>query len=210
MTPMPVLRLFTFIACVYFLCMFSSCCSEDKNCAAGSPSIGQLPYALNEQLVFKDTLGKTIRVQLANSYNTSPSYIIEGTCSTPHKEIDCSASLSIVASSIIDSNNFLPANQKGFGISIEQQSLVNQQLNNYSVNAFGAAFITGTYKNGEITLYQCSPINQYTTPSKVYPLAYEFISNNSFGVNKSVSTPTGRLISFTLHSDTAHVFYIVE
>lgn len=207
---MPILRLVTFIAILYFLFTLSSCCSDDKNCAAGSPSMGQLPYALNEELVFKDTQGKTIRVQLANSYNTSSSYVIEGTCSTPHKEINCSARLSIMAASVIDSNHFLPANQKGFDISIEQHSLTNQQLNNYSVNAFGAGFISGTYQNGEITLYQGTPINQYTTPSKVYPVAYEFISNNAFGVNKTVSTPAGRLISFTLHSDTAHVFYIVE
>ncbi|MES2561048.1 MAG: hypothetical protein V4590_14985 [Bacteroidota bacterium] len=206
----PVLKLITLVCFGYSSFILNSCCSDDKNCAAGSPSMGQLPYSLNERLVFKDSHGKTIYIQLSGTYDTSPSYKIDGSCSTPRKEVNCSAKLSLLSSSIIDSNNFIPANQRAFAVSVERHDNTNQQVTHYSLSAFGTAFLFGPYQNGNITLIEGTLINQYQTPSKVYPVAYSVVTNNGFGIHKSVSSPEGRLISFTLQSDTAHIFYIVE
>lgn len=204
------LPLITLLCLGYTSFILNSCCSDDKKCTAGSPSMGQLPYAPNERLVFKDTLGKTIYIQLSETFNTSPAYTIDGSCSTPRKEGTCSATLSLLSSSITDSNNFIPANQRTFSVSVESHDNTGQQLSHYGLSAFGTAFIFGPYQNGTIALTKGSFINQYQTPSKVYPVAYSIVSTNGFGVNKTVSSPEGRLISFTLQSDTNHVFYVVE
>jgi hypothetical protein len=194
----------------YISFILGSCCSDTKNCPAGSNALGRMPYSLNERVVFKDSSGRSISIQMAGSFEYSPAYEIEGRCSTPRKDGVCHSTVSLFSASVIDSSNLLSANQKSFVVSIDRTDDINQQVYTYSLSAFGWGIIYGKVQNGEILIDQGNRILQYKTPFKTYPEVFEFIHSGPLNISKTVSSSTGRVISFTLSSDTSQVFYVVE
>lgn len=200
----------TLLCLGYFSFILGSCCRDDKNCPAASPALGNLPYSPNELLVFKDVTGRTISVKLNGAYNYSTPYAIEGKCGMMQKDDKCAASKSLSASAIIDSPAFLKNYEQGFNVSIQEQQLTNSVLTQYYLNAFETAFFFGNYQNNDIQFTNATAVQQYQTPHKVYPLVYSFINKHAYGTNKTIVSPTGRLISFTLLADTTHTFYAVE
>jgi hypothetical protein len=188
--------------------ILASCCSDGKNCEAGNTSLGTFPYAYGETLVFADSLDNRIYVKLANEPNGSTAYDLEGSCSTPRKELHCESSISLNRETVTDSAGLLGVNQRFFYCSISKGE---GMPTSYALGAFGEAYFYINDYGSSNNIPYATPLPSYSTPHHTYTNVY--INTNSvipYQGKRVVFTPSGRLISFTMGQDSTHFFYAVE
>jgi hypothetical protein len=208
---MKILQLITFFTIGSAAWILSSCCSKDQNCAEGNLSLGAFPYQYNQQIVFADTSGKRIRVQLKEGFVGTPQYRIDGSCSMPRKDGTCSSSIRLDQSVVIDSNNVLDPKYRYFTCSIQKSQ---DRPSDYSFGAFGLPPVSIWNYGNANNVYYGEKVPVYTTPYKTYNDVYTNIPATKsympgYG-SRIVFTQNGILISFTLSKDTTHTFYLVE
>jgi hypothetical protein len=202
------IKLFVVFFCFILLAeILSSCCSDDKYCPAGNPEAAGLPYTANETIQFADSAGHRIFIRMADEIKSSAAYQIDGSCSMPRKEMYCGAHVSLSHASFTDSADIIPFRYRNLACSIDQSG----DGNDLWISGLGGSLVS-IFKYGKDNIvYNATELAAYTTPFRTYTNVYRTVSVMPVG-RKSITVFTlqGRLVSFTIPTDTTRVFYVVE
>lgn len=209
-------RFIPILAFIPLAIYLSSCCTGDKQCPAGDPTkYPAFPYALGESLLFKDSAGQMLSVTFGSSYSSSPSSSHEGAChGSSRKVIECNSSVQLTGI-VSDPSNLLTPLEKQFIVGQSRSEESGSKPVTLSVNAFGmVSFILFNYGMEQPTMHPpATPLSSYQTPYKSYSTVWtntQYQPGNSVFIQKFVWSSTGRLISFSVHNDTTHLFHVVE
>jgi len=208
---MKPIHLITAFAFASFAWILSSCCSDDKHCAAGSSALGTLPYTAGQTIVFADSADNKITVRLTDEPDASEAYTAESSCSFMHKEEYCESSIGIRMKTISDSTGILTAQQRYFHATLSKAEEVG--VTGYSLGAFGGVNIGINDYGAANTVYNAIQLDSFVTPFHTYTNVYvndPIILYPGMQGKKYVFTRSGKLISFSIPQDSTHIFYLVE
>lgn len=210
---MKPIHLITFFAFASFAWILSSCCSDDKHCSAGSSSLGTLPYTTGQNIVFADSAGNKIAIQLTNELDASEAYTLDGSCSAMRKEQYCESSIALHMKAITDSAGILTSQQRYFHATLSKAEEIRTTVS-YTLGAFGVANIGINDYGAANTVYDVIQLDSFVTPFHTYTNVYANDPSKIYypGMQgkKYVFTQNGKLISFSAPQDSTHIFYLVE
>ncbi|MFZ4798550.1 MAG: hypothetical protein ACOYMA_13720 [Bacteroidia bacterium] len=200
---------------VLFIFFISSCCSDDKVCPdASTNNFSNLPYQIGQKITFKDSLGRTIELQLGKNINCSKGSVQKSSCSYMHQQFPCQQSININTETINDPNKLVKISVP-FNISLSKsEDVKNTEM--YHLSAFGyqANFYGKKYSDSIENSKSFNKIISYKTPYKTYQNVFESKTQNSISPSiynsKFVIDNQGKLLSFSLQWDTLNMFHLVE
>ncbi len=200
----------------FAISFFSSCCSDDKVCPDGQiTNFSALPYQPGQKITFKDSIGNTIEISLKTKISTSIGQSAKGNCNAFKKDLTCDQSINLYADSINVSNNILAGYNKKFNVSLYKSDYSkNIEKFNFSGLLFNYDFYGSTYSDSISNSKQYYQLTGYRTPYKLYSNVYvaktDKLNNGQLNLRKFVVDNKGRLVSFSLSSDSLNLFHLVE
>lgn len=199
--------------------LLGACCGEDQICpGAKLTDFSTIPYHSKEALTYEnEENGDRIRIEFFNQWSMSTEKTIEGSCSIlKNKVLECQPSMFLTTDSIVfDGTDSLPPLLKRVNVSVSKSEATGGK-ETLSVSFLGLNFIFsgGVYSDELLGVERYKLRDNYTTRfgsySKVYERKVDLNATNPEFRRKLVIDSKGKVISFSLTSDTLDVYHLVE